>query len=134
MVYNAARITADGVAVDLPASGWQRLGSAGAPRGWSFRSRGGPVRRLKITADRLSVKVGGATWGYSLDEAQQGRIAVRLALGAGGLGWCAEATARVDGLPPSTAKNDRVGRFVGQPRTPPPAACTATPGGEFPVL
>jgi len=136
MVYNAARITADGVAVDLPAAGWQRVGSAAAPRGWTFRSPAGtgPVRRLKITADRLSVKVGGATWGYSLDEAQQGRIAVRLALGAGGLGWCAEAPARVDGLPPTTARNDRVGRFVGQPRTPPPTACTATPGGEFPVL
>src|SRR6185503_3342449 len=52
MVYNAARITTDGVAVDLPAAGWQRLGSAAAPRGWTFRSPGGtgPVRRLKITA------------------------------------------------------------------------------------
>src|SRR5262249_49137498 len=57
MVYNAARLTADAVAVALPAAGWRRLGSASHPRGWSFRSpAGGPVSRLTIAADRLSIQ------------------------------------------------------------------------------
>ncbi len=129
--------TSDVVTVALPASGWQALGSAAKPRGFRFRGKGLPlgISVVVVKADRLLVKGGGAGWTYTLDEAQQGRVAVRLGLGDGAA-WCAEAPAKPQGNPPSTAKSDRSGRFRGAPRSPAPASCpplpvVGSPAGAF---
>jgi hypothetical protein len=69
-----------------------------------------------VTADRISLKGGKAGFGYTLDEATQGAIAVRLSLG-NERPWCAAAPGKVD-VP---------GRFVAEPRTAPPNVCPAVP-------
>jgi hypothetical protein len=79
------------------------------------------VRSVTVTTDKITLKGGGAGFGYSLDEASQGAIAIRVRLG--GVVWCARAAAKQSGNPPSTVQNDRVDRFVGQPKTAPPASC-----------
>ncbi len=111
------------VRLDLPATGWRRLGTATKPRGWAFKDAmpGAPVARVKLRNDLLSAKGGRAGFGYTLDEAQQGRVGVRLQIGASA--WCAEAPARASGTPPSAARSDLPGRFTAQPKSPPPAAC-----------
>ena len=85
------------------------------------------ISKYKVTnGEYLKFVCGGAGWGFTLDEPSQGRIAVRLTLGSG-RPWCAEAPAKASGHPPSTAANDRAGRFVAQPGTPAPLACPAVP-------
>ena len=105
----------------LPASGWTALAS-----GYRFRASGGAISTVVLRPDRITVRGGGASWGYTLDEPSQGRIAVRLTLGSS-RPWCAEAPAKLGGNPPSTASSDRVGRFVAQPRTPAPVVCPPVP-------
>ena len=105
----------------LPAQGWSLAGTKG------FRFKGaGPVTEALVITDKLKVKAKGAGFDYSLDEMSQGAVAVRLTLAGGG--WCAAATAKASGTPPSTAKNDLPGRFVGQKNAPAPASCPPEPG------
>jgi hypothetical protein len=63
------------------------------------------------------VKGGRSLFNYSLDEPAQVRVTVEVKLGNGinGRLYCAEAPAKLSGNPPSTARNDRVDKFVGQP-------------------
>jgi hypothetical protein len=75
------------------------------------------VRSLK-----LYVRGAGATWGYTLDEAFQGTLAVRVRLGTG-VEWCGEGPPR---LP--VEQYDVVGKFWSA-KDPPPAACQSLPGG-----
>ena len=37
--------------------------------------------------------------------------------------WCADVPAKASGKPPTTIKNDRLDRFLGQPNTAPPIEC-----------
>jgi hypothetical protein len=99
--------------VALPASGWRLLGTPAKPIGYAYRSSDpdDPIRGVELKNDRIVVAGGRAGWAFTLDEPQQSRIAVRLRVG--GIGWCADAAARTAGSPPSTAKNDAPGRFVG---------------------
>jgi hypothetical protein len=128
VVYDTAG-SGERVTVSLPAfdpltgSGWSAVGG-----GWRFRGRDpdGPVSSVTVQPNRIIVKGGKSAWGYTLDEPSQGRIALRLTLG-GGRPWCAEVPARVTGNPPSTSASDRVDRFVGQPKTPPPPSCPPVP-------
>src|SRR5262249_37523863 len=129
-VYNSAGSAADHVVVTLPAGGWSPLGTARKPKGWQFRASAGPIAKVKVVKDAISVKGGGASWTYTLDEIQQGRVAVRLLLGAD-TGWCADAPAKTSGNPPSTLRNDHVDKFVGQKNAPPPAVCPGSPSGAF---
>jgi hypothetical protein len=76
------------------------------------------VQAVRVKVDGLVVKGGGSAFGYTLDEPSQGRVAVRLALGAG-IRWCAEA--------PAAAGQDGVDRFVGERDAPAPAFCPPTP-------
>jgi hypothetical protein len=123
-VYNSSGATTDEVSVSLPAGGWSRLGSSG------YRFRGtdpnGPVSKVTLRADSISVKGGKANWTYTLDEPAQDEVAVRLQLGSAPV-WCAEAQAKASGNPPSTATNDKPGRFVGARSGPPFGSCPATP-------
>ena len=69
-----------------------------------------------MRADRISVKGGTAAWPYTLDEASQGRIAVRLTLGTD-RPWCAEARGSVD----------VVNEFVAERDALPPPTCPPIP-------
>jgi YVTN family beta-propeller protein len=128
VVYNSAGQTDDAVTVDLPAAGWRLLGSAARPKGYRFKGdSNGPITRVDVRADRVSIRGGRALWTYTLDEQAQGRVAVRLSLGDA-TGWCADAPARTRGNPPSSAKFDHPGRFVAARQAPPPPACPPVPG------
>jgi len=124
VVYNSAGLSTDVVTVDLPAAGWSALGSQN-PKGWRFRGdAGSPIKSATVKSDRIVLRGGKSAWGYSLDENAQGRIAVRLSLGTDA-GWCAEATPKLKGNPPSTAASDRPGLFKGARGGAAPAACPA---------
>ena len=111
------------VQVPLPAQGWSLLGSAAAPMGYIFRrtSPATPITRVVVVDDLISVRGGGASWDYPLDQPAQHRIGVRLQLG--NAAWCADAPARSRGTPASTGADDRVGRFAAQPKAAPPTTC-----------
>src|SRR5262249_25171235 len=110
------------VVVTLPASSplasWSALGS----NGYRFRSKdpGVPITSAVVRGDRITLKGGKAAFGYALGPAPQGRVALRLALGSD-RPWCTEAPARPG------ASSDTAERFVGQPKTPPPAVCPPVP-------
>ena len=109
--------------IALPSGGWTALGS-GAVTGYVFRGadRNGPVSRITVKADSISIRGGKVNWPYTLDEASQGRVAVRLSLGSD-RGWCADVPPKLSGNPPSTARNDMQDKFVGQPAAPAPSIC-----------
>ncbi len=111
------------VRVELPAAGWRVLGASRKPKGFEFRgpSPTAPVTKVVVKADALSVKGKGPGWTYTLDEAQQRRVAVRLRLGD--VAWCADAAARTSGTPPSSARFDQVDKFDGAPSAPSPPVC-----------
>jgi len=113
-VYNSGIRSTDLVTVQLPPSGWARVGA----RGYRYRADV-PKLRISMNNDKLSVHTSGASWGYTLDEPLQRRVAVRLTVGLGPFSWCSDAPAKTSGSPPSTAANDHVGRFVAFRNTPP---------------
>src|SRR4029450_1802710 len=96
-VYNSAVLTNDVVVVELPASGWSRIGK-GTPTGWRFKGTdpAGPIATVVVKADSITIKGGKAAWTYSLDEPAQGRVAVRLRLALPDA-LCAHAPARARG-------------------------------------
>jgi hypothetical protein len=103
------------------------VGNASSPKGWRYRSTdlSSPVRSVLVEADKIVVKAGAASFGYTVDEPMQGSVGVRLLLGQ--IAWCATAPAKATGNPPSTARNDTVDRFVAEPKTPPPSSCPPLP-------
>jgi hypothetical protein len=121
-VYNSAG-SAELMTVVLPPSGWTVRGGFTTPRGFRFRATdaSAPVQRVDVQRDRIRIAARGAGWTYTLDEASQGSIALRLTLGSGAT-WCAEA-----GRAPYPARVDTVDRFIGASDTPPPAVCPALP-------
>jgi len=70
------------------------------------------VKKVSITGDKLSIVAGRAKWGYSLNEPQQGGLAIRMVLGTG-IEWCTAAVA---------GKVDVTDKFIGE-STAPPVAC-----------
>jgi YVTN family beta-propeller protein len=126
-IYNAGGLTGDDVTIDLPADGWRVIGSPTSPKGYRFvGASSDPIKRILVKGDKITIRGGRAAFAYSLDEAQQGAVAVVLRLGTD-LGWCASAPAKTRGVPPSSADSDQPGRFVGASKTPPPAICPAPP-------
>jgi hypothetical protein len=117
-VYNAAG-GMDDVSVTLqsgPAGTWT-VNTSGTVFKWKGLDRNGPVRRITVKADRLSITAGKSNWGYTLDEAAQGSVALRLQLGSGAT-WCAQG-----GQPGFLPRKDIADRFIATPRTPPPPLC-----------
>jgi hypothetical protein len=112
------------VSVFLPQSGWAAYGSGG----WRYTGSdpNGPISRVTVRVDSIAVKGGKANWAYTLAEPSQGSVAVRLRLGSGAI-WCANAPARLSGNPPSSARSDKPGRFLGQPNSAAPGSCPPTP-------
>src|SRR5262249_39942464 len=111
----------------LPAGAWTLRGSRSRPS-YRYRSAShdGPITRIALRADRLSVAGGGGAFGYTLDEPRQARVAVRLVLGTGAV-LCADAPPRTRGRPPTSAKYDAVDRFRAAAKTPAPPACPQLP-------
>jgi len=129
-VYNAAGATNDVATVTLPAANWSALGK-NTLVGWSYKDPdpNAAIRRMTVRTDKLDFSGGRALWPYTLDEAAQQRVAVRVQLGTGD-GWCADAPA--DAKPSS----DRPGTFKGLRHAAPPVGCpdlpdVASPSGAF---
>jgi DNA-binding beta-propeller fold protein YncE len=117
-VYNSIAFGGELVVVGLPAANWEAAGPN------SYKYKGAPtaaITRVTFKPDLLQFKGGKAAWGYTLNEPLQGRVAVAMFIG--NLFWCADAPAKASGNPPSTANNDRVDKFVAQPKTPAPFFC-----------
>ena len=115
------------VEIPLPAANWRASGGTPAKRFLYSDPRGasGPIRSVQVTSRALTVRgVGGAL--FSLAGAPQGSVAVRVRLGSE-VEFCAAASAKPSGNPPSTARNDSTSRFVGVPQTPAPAVCPPLP-------
>lgn len=109
--------------VELPASGWSALGNPAAPRGWRWRAPAdAAVSSIVVKPDNLSIKAGREEFAFTLDEATQGSVGIRLDLGDG-WAFCADTAARSTGNPPSTARFDLPGRFSGEKRGPAPKLC-----------
>ncbi len=110
-VYDSSGIPGlfDDVTVSLPAFRWT------APAASSFRyvDSAGAITRVDLKSDSLSIKGGRTPWTYTLDESAQHSVAVVLTIGS--RTWCADIPARLSGNPPSSARNDRIDKFVGQP-------------------
>jgi len=123
-VYNSNG-SGEQVTIALDASDWLPLGNGYVYRG---PHPDGPVKSIKLTPDKLSLKGGKSLLSYSLDEPAQGRITVRLTFGTGA-DWCAESPAKTKGTPPSSAKNDLPDKFVGASKAAPPASCPPPPAG-----
>jgi len=116
------------VTVTLPASGWSAMDDAQTPRGYKYKSASSTdaITRVTLRGNLIKIRGGKSNWTYTLNEASQGRIALRLTMG-NQFRWCADSPAKTSGNPPSTASNDKVDKFVGARRTPPPASCPALP-------
>jgi YVTN family beta-propeller protein len=110
-VYNSSGLATDLFVATL-AGAWTSTG----PGSYQYRDGtiGAPISRVVLRPNQLTMKGGFENFTYTLDEPAQGRVTVRLVIGA--RTWCAEAPAKQSGNPPSTAKNDRVDKFVGQPK------------------
>lgn len=131
-VYNAAGGDECMIAC-LPPTSWQLRGTATRPN-YGFRATDTKITRASIKIDKLQLRGGGASFDYTLDEAAQGAIAVRIKFG-GGPSFCAEAGPRT--APP---RRDVASRFTAETKTPPPPDCPplpptcATPPPECPLL
>ena len=113
-VYNSSPASgspSDTVTVALPAANWKLVNfvSSGASYVYTDGSPGAPISQVKIKGDSLTFQGKGSGWGYTLDEAAQGRVAVHLTLGTSTVfSYCADLPAKS----PSAA-NDRVDKFTG---------------------
>jgi len=123
-VYNSSG-TGEKVSVTLPFGGWTAYDSAPTPKGYRYKSPNptDPITRVTVKPNQLRIRGGKSGWTYTLDEASQGSVAVRLTMGTG-FRWCANSPAKSSGNP---ANNDRVDKFSGERRAPAPGTCPAVP-------
>jgi YVTN family beta-propeller protein len=116
-VYNSVAPGGELVIVGLPAAGWTLAGTS------TYKYKGAStaaITRATIKNDQIAFKGGKATWGYTLDEASQGRVAAAFVVG--NTYYCSDAPAKTSGNPGS---NDKQDKFVAQPNTPAPFFCVA---------
>jgi hypothetical protein len=112
-VYNSSFIGGELVPVGLPAAGWTAVG----PNSYKYKGLStDAITRAVLKPDQIMFKGGKDHWSYTLNEPSQGRVAAVLLIG--GIVWCADAPAKFP-----EAKNDRVDKFVAQPKTPAPFFC-----------
>jgi len=120
VVYDSVAIGGELVIVGLPAAGWTATG----PNAYKYKGAStDPITRAVLKPNQISFKGGKDAWAYTLDEPSQGRVAAAMFIG--NTFWCADAPAKASGNPPSTAKNDRVDKFVAAPNTPAPPFCVS---------
>jgi hypothetical protein len=118
-VYNAAG-TGEVFTIALPAANWIQIG-ANPPKRYRYAAATGPVRRIFLRPGILYVRADGPTWGYTLDEPSQGRIAMRFTAGTGDT-WCFD----VPPWPPQS-RYDYPGKFQTY-KNAPAATCPPLPG------
>jgi hypothetical protein len=111
-LYNSAGLAADVAQVTLPAAGWAAIGSGATFKGYRYTSGTGAIRHATVKNHRIVLRGGRRFLTYTLDEAAQGKLTLRLTLGTGTT-WCAEGV----------GKRDRAGRFETAEDTPAPSAC-----------
>ena len=116
--YNANG-SGESTTVTLPAVGWHREGPLNGARYVYGASPLEPIYKIWVKNNKITIRGGRGSWGFSLDEPSQGRLALRLTLGTGDT-WCAETVPRAP-----TLLYDRPDRFLGQPHTPAPVVCPA---------
>jgi hypothetical protein len=117
-VYNSVALGGELVIVGLPKTGWTLSGAN------TYKYKGAStaaITRATLKQDQISFKGGKAAWGYTLNEASQGRVAAVFVVG--NTYYCSDAPAKATGNPPSTAGNDKVDKFVAQPNSPAPFFC-----------
>jgi YVTN family beta-propeller protein len=110
-VYNSSGLTSDVATETLSSFGWTSTG----PTSYRYLNPNGAISKIDLKLDLLSIKGGKSLWTYSLNESAQGSVAVKLTIGS--RSWCADVPAKLSGNPPSTARNDRTDKFVGQPKS-----------------
>jgi DNA-binding beta-propeller fold protein YncE len=127
IVYNSDG-SGETAVVPLPVGGWTALDSRPTPAGYQWKSTNpaDAIKQVKIRPNQIALKGGGASFTYTLDEASQGHIAVRLQLGSG-ITWCADVGPKMSGNPPSPVNNDKQDKFKGTPKAPAPATCPEVP-------
>jgi hypothetical protein len=138
-VYNsnpALGSPTDVVTVPLPAQKWVAIAGIRPKYVYTDLSPNAPISQVKATANSLRFKGKGAGWSYTLEEASQGRVAMRITFGASTIyRYCADLPAKPSGVPPTTARNDRVDKFTGflkEPATTCPSPKGAgSPSGAF---
>lgn len=117
-IYPAGGDLSDAVELDLAADHWQRIGSDARP-GYRYKDAKlteGPIKKVSLRNGTLSISGNGAGL-YSLADAPQGEMALRLRLGTGDV-FCAAAEARDPAI-----KNDSPSRFMGVGNAPQPNPC-----------
>jgi len=110
------------VVIPLPGSAWQRTGTNVSP-GYKYRDAkraSGPITQIALGNGRLALSGKGAAL-YSLANAPQGSIAIRLRLGSG-VEYCAVGPAKAP-----VASNDTTAKFVSSANAVPPALCPPVP-------
>ena len=118
----------DAVQISLPATRWERTGSAVKP-GYRYKDSGrveGPIQKVTLRNDKLSISGRGADL-YPLEDAPQGEMVLRLRLGSG-VEFCATAEPRSP-----AERHDTTAKFNGDRASPAPEACPpliATPYGS----
>ena len=116
-VYNSSG-SGEKITVAIPGGiGW-KVTSGGTSYRYKNPDRNGAIAKLTIKTDQLRVSGGGIDFGYSIDEATQGSVAVRVRTGVTGTLWCADATG---------PRVDRVGSFQATPKTAAPGVCPTLP-------
>ena len=124
-VFNSALASNDREDVFLPPDKW----TARSNGRYRFRdSSNAAITAVYVRTDSIRIRGGGLVFVYTLDEAAQGRITVRLTMGD--TRWCAEGPAKTSGNPPSTARYDKPGKFVAQRRAEAPTYCPLPPVGS----
>jgi hypothetical protein len=124
VVYNGSG-SGESFTIDLPATSWRLDGDEF--NGWRYVfAAGSPVWKVYVKGAKVSVRGGKDAWGYTLDEASQGTIAVRLTLGSE-VTWCSVALPRTAGSPPSSANYDRVNKFQALRLQAAPVECPPLP-------
>lgn len=114
-VYDPSGAAAS-VVLDLPAGLWSRTGKEVKP-GYRYRDPAGPIASVTLRNGKLKVRgKGGAL--FSLSNAPQGTMAVRLQLGSDAEA-CAVATTKEP-----ASKNDTTAKFKAARNTPPPVPGT----------
>jgi YVTN family beta-propeller protein len=117
-VYNSVALGGELVPVGLPPSGWRATG----PNSYKYKGAStAGITGVILKPNLLVFRGGKAGWNYTLDEPSQGRVATVFILGS--TIYCSDAPAKAAGNPPSTARYDRVDKFVAAPNSPPPLFC-----------
>jgi hypothetical protein len=125
-IYSSGGNMSAAVELDLAAARWQRSGSAARP-GYRYKDSNltdGPISKVSLRNGTLTISGKGAGL-YTLENAPQGEMALRLQLGSGEV-LCGSAEAKSP-----ASKHDSVARFTGLKNSPQPDLCPPLNPGPY---